>query len=224
MKHITSCRRHTLASIAEERHVQKRAVQNWLAKAREAQGQEIGEIIDGVRYFSDKEKKLLLSFAVDRRSHRTTTSQAIAPEVMPEGFIQCGPLAPVEERQLQLPRGFDPTAMIKFFDGVAGQATDTATLVRIADMALNSVEGAMNQKIREQRQQLSRSEQDAKTLAGRMNEAKTRLQVKALESKLLAERQTDATVSAEALFAELMAMGKPQEANDDTATDGSISP
>jgi hypothetical protein len=148
----------------------------------------------------------------------------IAPEVMPEGFIQRGSLASVEERQLQLPQGFDPSAMVKFFDGVAGQATDTATLVQIADMALNSVEGAMDQKLRDQRQQLSRSERDAKTLAGRMNEAKTRLQVKALESKLLAERQTDATVSAEALFAELMAMGKPQEGAGDADVDGSMSP
>jgi hypothetical protein len=153
-----------------------------------------------------------------------TGAQAIAPEVLPEGFIQRGALAAVEERQLQLPRGFDPSAMVKFFDGVAGQATDTATLVQIADMALTSVEGAMEQKLREQRQQLSRSERDAKTLAGRMNEAKTRLQVKALESKLLAERQTDATVSAEALFTELMAMGKPQEVAGDAAADGSTSP
>jgi hypothetical protein len=105
--------------------------------------------------------------------------------------------------------------MVQFFDGVTGQATDTTTLVKIADMALQSVEGAMDQKIQAQRQKLSQAEQDAQTLAARMSEAKTRLQVKALEAKMLAERQTQATVSAEELFAELMAMGKPQ---DDGAT------
>lgn len=154
----------------------------------------------------------------------TDRTGAIAPEVMPDNFLRAGSLAPVEERQIQLPQGFDPTAMVRLFDGVAGQATDTKTLVQIADMALTSVEGAMDQKIRDQRQQLSRSERDAQTLATRMGEAKTRLQVKSLESKMLAERQTTATVSAEALFAELMTMGKPQETGDDAGVDGPTSP
>lgn len=146
----------------------------------------------------------------------------ISPEVMPEDFIRADSLAPVEERQIRLPDGgFNPAAMVQFFDGVTGRATDTATLVKIADMALQSVEGAMDHKIQAQRQKLSQSEKDAQTLAVRMNDAKTRLQVKALEAKILAERQTQATVSAEELFAELMAMGKPQDGG--AAADGSTS-
>ncbi len=148
-------------------------------------------------------------------------SPSIAPEVMPQNFIRNGQLAPVEERHIQLPDGFNPAAVVQFFDGVTGQATDTATLVQIADMALQSVEGAMDQKLRAQRQNLSQAEKDAQTLSTRMSDAKTRLQVKALEAKMLAERQTQATVSAEDLFAELMAMGKPQ--NDDVTADGSTS-
>lgn len=146
---------------------------------------------------------------------------AIAPEVMPQDFIRDSQLAPVEERHIHLPDGFNPAAMVQFFDGVTGQATDTATLVQIADMALQSVEGAMDQKIQAQRQKLSQSEKDAQTLSARMGEAKTRLQVKALEAKMLAERQTQATISAEELFAELMAMGKPQD--DGATADGSTS-
>lgn len=136
--------------------------------------------------------------------------QVMQTQVIPRDFIQAGNLAPVEQRDIQLPTGFNPATMVQLFDGVAGQATDTAALVKIADMALNSVEAAMDQKLDSQRLQLSQSEQDAKKLAGKISEAKTRLQVKALESKMLAERQTSATQSAEGLFAELMEMGKPQ--------------
>lgn len=140
-------------------------------------------------------------------------SHVIPTQVMPRDFIQAGNLASVEKREIQLPTGFNPTAMVQLFDGVAGQATDTAALVTIADMAITSVESAMDQKLDSQRQQLSQSEQDAKQLAGKITEAKTRLQVKALESKMLAERQTSATQSAEELFAALMEMGKPAAAS-----------
>lgn len=134
--------------------------------------------------------------------------EAIRPEVMPENFIHSGELAPVEERQIQLPDGFNPAAMARFFDGVTGEATDTASLVAIADLALNAVDTAMDEKLEAQRQKLEKSEQDAVALATKISEAKTRLQVKALESKMLAKDQTKATKSAEELFAELMAMGK----------------
>ncbi|MGF1519869.1 MAG: hypothetical protein ACFCVB_18985 [Nodosilinea sp.] len=143
------------------------------------------------------------------------TAPTITPEVMPDGFIQSGQLAPVERREIELPQGFDPTAMVRFFDGVAGQATDTASLVAIADLALDAVDRAMDGKIQTQRAELTQSEKDAQALATKMAEAKTRLQVKALESKMLAERQTSATTSAEATFAELMRLGKPAEAPTD---------
>jgi hypothetical protein len=138
-----------------------------------------------------------------------TTVPAITPEVVPDGFIQPGQLAPVEKREIQLPQGFDPSAMVNFFDGVAGQATDTASLVAIADLALNAVNGAMDEKLQAQRAELTQAEKDAQALAAKIGETKTRLQVKALESKMLAERQTAATQTAEAAFAELMSLGKP---------------
>ena len=139
----------------------------------------------------------------------TSHSEAIAPEVMPADFIQSEKLSPVEKHQIQLPDGFNPAVMVKFFDGVTGQATDTRSLVQIADLALNAVEGAIDEKLQAQRLQLGQAEQDAQQLAVKISEAKTRLQIKALESKLLAQSQTKTTQGAEALFAELMALGKP---------------
>jgi hypothetical protein len=134
-----------------------------------------------------------------------------------ESFVKPGELAPVEKREIQLPEGFDPTAMVRFFDGVAGAATDTASLVAIADLALTAVEGAMDEKLQAQQKELAQAEKDAQALAKKMAEAKVRLQVKAMKSEILAERQTDATVSAEAVFAELMSLGKPA---DDAAVNG----
>lgn len=138
---------------------------------------------------------------------------AIAPEIMPENFIQAGELATVETRSIQLPQGFDASAMVRFFDGVTGEATDTTSLVAIADLAINAVESAMDSKLQEQRQKLTQAEQDAKALAEKINASKVKLQVKALESKILAERQTTATKSAEDLFADLMNMGKPSSSS-----------
>ena len=87
-------------------------------------------------------------------------SAPIRPEVMPQDFIQSGQLVPFESRDIQLPEGSDPSAMVKFFDGVTGQVTDTRSLVAIADLALNAVESALDEKISQQRQQLTQAEKD----------------------------------------------------------------
>lgn len=139
-----------------------------------------------------------------------TATEAIAPtEIVPSGFIQPGQLATVEAHEIQLPDSFDASAMVKFFDGVTGQATDTTKLVAIADLALTAVSSAMDQKVQQQRAQLTQAEQDAQALAEKIAAAKTDLKVKALESRILAERQTAATQTAESLFTDLMALGKP---------------
>ncbi|RMH41282.1 MAG: hypothetical protein D6694_09205 [Gammaproteobacteria bacterium] len=135
---------------------------------------------------------------------------AIAPdEIVPTGFIRSGQLPTVESRKIILPAGFDPNAMVRLFDGVVGQSTDTEKLLAIADRAIEAACSAMDAKVQEQRERLSRAERDAETLAGKIAAARTDLTVKALESRLLAERQTSATQRTEDLFGNLMAMGKP---------------
>ncbi|WP_448603982.1 hypothetical protein [Thermoleptolyngbya sp.] len=128
---------------------------------------------------------------------------------MPSGFFRPGQLAAVNQHDISLPDGFDAGAMVRFFDGVTGQATDTTKLVAIADLALNAVSSAMDTKVQQQREQLTQAEKDAKALAEKIAAAKTDLKVKALESRILAERQTNATQTVESLFDELMQMGKP---------------
>lgn len=104
--------------------------------------------------------------------------------------------------------------MVKFFDGVTGQATDTSKLVAIADLALNAVSSAMDAKVQQQREQLTQAEKDAKALAEKIAKAKTDLKVRALESRILAEHQTAATQTAESLFDELMTLGKSASGSD----------
>ena len=70
----------------------------------------------------------------------------------------------------------------------------------------------MDQKLSAQRQALNQAEQHQAQLAAMVAEAKQDMKVKALEAKILAERQTSQTRQAEAVFAELMALGKPAAA------------
>lgn len=133
-----------------------------------------------------------------------------AVNAVPEGFIQSSSLVPVQVVETELPEGFDPTAMVKFFDGVAGQGTNTSQLLNVAKQVLTAVEVVMDKKIQAQREELNQAEQDGSELQELIAETKTSLQIKALEARILAERQTVATTQAQKAFTELMELGKPQ--------------
>ncbi|MBD2153165.1 hypothetical protein [Leptolyngbya sp. FACHB-16] len=201
-------RPHTLRTIADEMGRDKRTVQSWYQKAKDAHG-ELGEIVEGVRRFSDADRAILVTYAGDKPAPRQSEPPAVRPQVMPENFFQTSELAPVQSHEIQLPQGFDPTAMVKFFDGVVGQDTDTGSLLAIADMAINAAKTVMDQKVEAQRERLTKAQQDAAKLDAKIAEAKTDLKVKALESRILADQQTAATKTAEEKFAELMSLGKP---------------
>jgi len=84
MQHTTQGQRiHTLSSIAAEHGSIKRTAQNWQAKARSEHG-ELGELINGVRHFSDSERDILLSYAGEPKAKAkpepTTTAPAVAPD------------------------------------------------------------------------------------------------------------------------------------------------
>ena len=80
---------HTLASIASQHGSGKRTAQNWLAKAKADHG-EIGELINGVRYFSDSERDILLSYAGEPRRRPEPVIEATTPAA------ESVELAPVE--------------------------------------------------------------------------------------------------------------------------------
>lgn len=141
----------------------------------------------------------------------TTEPQAVRPVVMPEGFITGSELAAVTGSEIQLPKGFDPSAMVKFFDGVAGEDVDSDGLLAIATVAINAASGAFDKKIELQRQRLNKTRQNAEKLQRVVGEAKEDMKIKALESRLLAAMQTNEATTSTAAFEELMALGKPAE-------------
>jgi hypothetical protein len=55
-------RKHTLRSIAAATDRDKRTVQSWFRKANDDSQNEVGALIDGVRYFSDDERDQLLAY------------------------------------------------------------------------------------------------------------------------------------------------------------------
>lgn len=140
------------------------------------------------------------------------TPTTVDSEVVSQDFIRPSKLAVVNETQIQIPSGFDPAAMVRLFDGVVGQASDTTALLAIADTVIDSVKYAMHEKIHAQRLALRKGEIDDKALTEKVATAKADLKIAALESKLLAERQTSAATNSEATFADLMNMGKPTDA------------
>ncbi len=142
--------------------------------------------------------------------HQAAPDAPAAPTI-PEDFIQPSALVPVEVMEAELPDNFDPSAMVRFFDGVAGKGTDTTKLLAVAKHVLTAVESVMDSKIKQQRQALSQAESDGAELRELIGETKGNLKLKALESRLLAERQTAATIQTEKAFGELMALGKPTE-------------
>jgi hypothetical protein len=79
-------RTHTLNSIAQERDVNKRAAQSWLARAKAKHG-ELGEIIGTTRHFSDEERDILLGYAGEpRRKAETSRTPEVLSDDYPDPF------------------------------------------------------------------------------------------------------------------------------------------
>lgn len=198
-------RTHTLASIAAEAGRDKRTVQGWFGKAKEKHGI-LGEIDTNcnTRFFDDDERAILLSYA---GSDRPAPKES--EPVLNEGFIQTSALAPIEIVELDAPQGFDPNAMVRYFDGVAGLATNTDQLLLMAKAALGAAENAMDAKLEAQKDALLKTENDRRQLQAMVNETTMNLKIKAAQAKQIAEAQTRATEETQQAFSRVMELGKP---------------
>jgi len=74
---------HTLASIACELAVSKRAVQNWHKLALSGEHGELGRLIGGERRFTASEREILLSYASERAKAPKPAQPSPAPTVQP---------------------------------------------------------------------------------------------------------------------------------------------
>lgn len=198
---------HTLRTIADEMGREKRTVQLWYQRAKNEHG-ELGELMDGTRYFSDSERDVLIGFA----GEKTPQKQVVQAEILPEGFVTSSALAPTQSVDLALPGGFDPAAMVRHFDGVMGQTVNSDQVLAIATIATTAAKKAMDEKLTAQEAALKKAEADKKKLEGMIQETTTDLKIAALKSQLLATQQTGTATELQDLLAQLLAMGKPQDA------------
>lgn len=79
MTYDMTLRQNTIASITLEQGTTKRTVQRWIAKCGE-----IGELRDNTRYFSDKEKTLILS----HQAKRNNEPEVVEVEIVEPGAIE----------------------------------------------------------------------------------------------------------------------------------------
>lgn len=97
-------RPHTLTAIATEGQVIKRTVQGWLAKAKRDHGEDFGELIGGVRCFSDTEREILLTYAAPPRPAKVEPAAEPARVQQIEAFPELAD-RPAEYRQVEVMTG-----------------------------------------------------------------------------------------------------------------------
>lgn len=84
---VTGTRPHTLASIAESQGRQKRAAQSWHSQAKKQHGP-LGELVKGVRMFSDDERDIILGYAGP--TVKTSSKVEVMKEKYPDPFDGTG--------------------------------------------------------------------------------------------------------------------------------------
>jgi len=183
---------HTYTSISKEKKREKRTVQGWHEKAR-GDGHNLGEIVNGVRMFSDEERTLLLSYA----------------GATPENFIKTDEdVAIATTTELMLPQDFSPRAMVSHFDGAVGQVTDPDQIVALTRAIVNVGLTTLDSKIQRQRATLDQHQQAFVEASQVVNEGFMDLKIKASESRMVADQQTAATQQLQALMGKLAALGQ----------------
>ena len=206
---MTMNREHTLASIAAEHNVQKRAAQNWLAKSRTDHG-EIGAVINGVRRFNDSERDILLSYAREPRRYPTLdtpvepdlTTPVITPTVIEVGN---------HRGQLALPT---PPALIDLGQYRGEYAALTGFEPTDIERFLNSCDGfleAVEQDYQHQRAITQQKEAVAAQVKAKVEAVKEASLVYQLRSEQLALH--NATLD-QALQRDMSTLGKPRQPAD----------
>ncbi|MGG6295260.1 hypothetical protein ACQ4M4_12795 [Leptolyngbya sp. AN02str] len=191
-------RPHTITSISTDFRIQRRTVQLWLQKAK-ADGHDLGELIDDVRHFSDEERGILVQYG------KTPKTPA------PTDFIEEDePPAIATQVDLALPERFSANAAIARFDGALGMTTDPLQIVDMAQAMYGAMGNAIQHKIDLQQQELQQHEEALQKLKDMEQSAITDLKIRALESRLLAQKQNAVTNELQQQFGKISDLGKSE--------------
>jgi len=185
----------TFRSIAELAGVTTRSVKLWWEKEKQESGRELGEISQGARWFSSWEKEVLLSHA----SKKPVPRMAIAEYET----------TAVEVVDLPLPDSFDVGAMVAVFDGAVGQMADVDEAVAVVGAVLAAGKNALSRKVDTQRIALQEAEKAESQVDEMVRDGLVDLKLLALESRMLAGKQTEATQRLQSKVAKVTNLGKP---------------
>jgi hypothetical protein len=193
---------HSLTSIATALNRSRRTVQDWYTRAKSEADREIGELIDGTRYFSDDERVLLVKYA--------GTDRPIAKPATPSVTVESGNHQIVLNTP-QLPQTYTLESLRKSEAVIIEDPLAVATrFMQVADQLV----GAMQSDIQQREQRLNQTKQAKDAIATKTAELK-------LESRLYQERtqiidsvQSQETQALQSALSLLQQMGKPQNLPD----------
>jgi hypothetical protein len=198
--------RHTKASMAQERDVSIRSIENYIALAEKQVGHVLGLLCKedgkGKRKFSDAERDLILSFC---QKPSTLSPHPSTPVLTVETSI-----VPITETvDADLPATVNLNNALAHIDGAKGLAlTNTQAVVNQVENFLSQITNALEDKVDRQRQQV---ESDSKQLY-RLRALRNNFQETAAElgtqSKRLARVQTATTEDLQALAQDLISLGQ----------------
>lgn len=113
---------------------------------------------------------------------------------------------------IDLPAGqkFDPLAALAKLDGAKGEALSSPkSLVDMAEMMLQKVQGLLELKIADQYQELDETKAQARRLQRMKAEFDLKAAVAGMESRIVARQQTESTGELTAAYEEVAELGQP---------------
>lgn len=194
-------RRHTLRSIAAATDRDKRTVQSWFRKASADCQDEVGALIDGIRYFDDDERDQLLAYMGEKPG-----PVAVAP-VIPTVTVEIGNhqvvLAQPEMPQTYSLESLRQSEVIAFDDplAIAAQFLQTA----------DALTEEMQRDIRVREQKLKQTQQAKNAIAEKATEFKLEARLYRERTEMLATAQSQETQNLQQSLTTLGKLGKPQE-------------
>ena len=192
-------RRHTLRSIAAATERDKRTVQSWFRKASDACQDEVGALIDGVRYFDDDERDQLLAY-MGEKPGGVATGPAVPTVTVEIGNHQVVLAQPMMPQTYSL-ESLRQSEVIAFDDplAIAAQFLETADVLT----------AEMQRDIRVREQKLQQTQQAKAAIAEKATEFKLEARLYRERTAMLATAQSQETQSLQQSLTTLQNLGKP---------------
>jgi hypothetical protein len=198
-------RSHTLRTIALQTDRDKRTVQRWYEKACADCADELGEVIDGTRYFSDDEREMMMA-------HMGEKPKAVesVPEPEPEQPV---PMVEIGNHQIVLAQPEMPqtysletlrqSEVVAFDDplAIAAQFLQTADVLT----------AEMQRDIRVREQKLQQTQQAKAAIAEKATEFKLEARLYRERTEMLATAQSQETQGLQQSLTTLQNLGKQED-------------